>query len=77
MMIFDYNHDNSLQDLDEDIGTEAIPEEQRITKDTVSRLVTASSGACCCTAIVKDGTVHVAGLGDCRAVLGRNGCDIS
>lgn len=60
----------AFEDLDEDIGTEAIPEEQRITKDTVSRLVTASSGACCCTAIVKDGTVHVAGLGDCRAVLG-------
>lgn len=62
---------SSLQDLDEDIGTEAVPEGQRITKDTVTRLQTASAGACACTAIVKNGEVHVAGLGDCRAVLGN------
>ena len=54
-----------------------MPEGQRITKDTVSRLQTASAGACACTAVVRNGMVHVAGLGDCRAVLGNysNGLD--
>ncbi|KAL5261023.1 hypothetical protein ACHWQZ_G006917 [Mnemiopsis leidyi] len=60
----------AFEDLDEDIGTEAVPEGQRITRDTVTRLQTASAGACACTAIVRNGMVHVAGLGDCRAVLG-------
>lgn len=68
--ILDSQLAQAFEDLDEDIGTEAIPEGQRITKDTVTRLQTASAGACTCTAIVRNGSVHVAGLGDCRPVLG-------
>lgn len=32
-----------------------------------------SSGACCVTALIKDGCLVVANAGDCRAVLSRNG----
>ena len=60
-----------VQDLDEDIGAEAIPEGQRITKETIQKLLTATSGACTATAIIDNGCVHVAGLGDCRVVLGN------
>lgn len=60
----------AFEDLDDDLGTEAIPDGQKITKDTVNRLLAATSGACTATAIVNNGMLHVAGLGDCRAVLG-------
>eukprot|EP00116_Pleurobrachia_bachei_P008718 sb/3468980/ len=63
--------ERSFEDLDEDIGTEAVPTGQRITKDAVSRLLTATSGACVCSAVIDGDQLSVAGLGDCRAILGK------
>ena len=39
----------------------------------MNRLLAACAGACTATAVVDDGMLHVAGLGDCRAVLGKSG----
>lgn len=36
-----------------------------------------SSGACAATALLKDGVLHVANAGDCRAVMSKNGVAIA
>lgn len=82
--LLDHHNSDALSDtqfkhcfeaLDEDIGTEAVPDGQRITKESVNRLLAACAGACTATAVVHNKTLHVAGLGDCRAVLGSSGPD--
>jgi len=63
---------DAFEDLDEDIGAEAMPDDADIDKPALERLLTATSGSCAISCVVNNGTLHVAGLGDCRAVLGSH-----
>jgi len=58
--------------LDADISQEALPSARAVDSDL---LQVALSGACACVAHVKGCQLHVASVGDCRAVIGRFGGD--
>ena len=53
--------------LDNDISHEAKPHHGKINEDTLSISL---SGSCCCTVHILGKSVHVANIGDCRAVVG-------
>ena len=69
----------AFRSLDDDISAAGLAAVERlrkrspgpVTESTESRIMEALSGACAIAAIVQSANVHVASVGDCRAVLGR------